>query len=543
MFVRQNSKHTPSSGSLSPCRSTLQLPLVVAVFSLILVGIASAEGFYPDVHYPLEGRIGFMDKKGKIVIAPQFIQIEPFSEGVAAVKVGNTWGKWGYIDHAGKWVIKPTFDVAHSFHDGIAVVEEGTCSVLRSTRVNGFCYFIDKTGKRLSPNLNSFHQTLKCSEGLIPYFDEKSMLYGFIDKSGKMVVNPQFKNATGFSEGLAAVEVRETRKWGYIDKTGTLAIKPEFDFCDAFSEGLGVAVSGQKAGYINKQGQFVIKPQFADARPFKEGLAVVGIESGSKAKFREDSPKKYGFISPEGKFVIPAVYDGAGGFSDGFALVDKNEKSFLIDRKGKRLVTKEDVDFSLGFSDGLAPIGIGMREGFIDKSGRPVIRLPVQTWAPPGIAPFGATSAVPLHGTLIFSEGLCGVEAANNGGPKCFYTYVRNPNNTILAKNYTITTDSNGTLIKNQKLVRRIGPQSPHYAGPSWVDIGNQSVFLSRMRSSRHPKTGSMIEWVEQSSKRVLDGVSFDAHSDGYIMRWDQLNRELTVYNPDGTELKRNLPK
>jgi hypothetical protein len=48
--------------------------------------------------------------------------------------------------------------------------------------------------------------------------------WGYIDKSGKMVIEPQFENALFFSGGLAHVspltgeEIRGM--WGYIDKSG-----------------------------------------------------------------------------------------------------------------------------------------------------------------------------------------------------------------------------------------------------------------------------------------------------------------------------------
>ncbi len=42
--------------------------------------------------------------------------------------------------------------------------------------------------------------------------------YGYIDKTGKYVINPQFDKAGSFSEELAVVEIGG--KWVYIDKTG-----------------------------------------------------------------------------------------------------------------------------------------------------------------------------------------------------------------------------------------------------------------------------------------------------------------------------------
>ncbi len=73
-------------------------------------------------------------------------------------------------------------------------------------------------------------------------FQQKSgNRYGYIDKTGHFVINPQFDFAWIFSEGLAAVLIgdEETGKWGYIDKTGHFVINPQFNFgAFNFSEGL-----------------------------------------------------------------------------------------------------------------------------------------------------------------------------------------------------------------------------------------------------------------------------------------------------------------
>ena len=60
--------------------------------------------------------------------------------------------------------------------------------------------------------------------------------YGFIDKNGKVVIEPQFDGADAFSEGLA--RVKKDRKWGFIDKSGKVVIEPQFDWVSDFSEGL-----------------------------------------------------------------------------------------------------------------------------------------------------------------------------------------------------------------------------------------------------------------------------------------------------------------
>ena len=83
--------------------------------------------------------------------------------------------------------------------------------------------------------------------------------WGYIDKTGRFVIKPQFDwdGVLDFSEGLASVRTRN--KWSYVDKTGKFVITPQFDDASNFSEGLAGVVIGDKSGYINRTGQIVIE--------------------------------------------------------------------------------------------------------------------------------------------------------------------------------------------------------------------------------------------------------------------------------------------
>jgi len=111
---------------------------------------------------------------------------------------------------------------------------------------------------------------------------KKSGKWGFVDKTGKWVIKPQFKWAWGFSEGLAKVEIDgwPNEKYGYIDKTGKMVIEPQFDIAEDFSEGLATVKKYGKWEFINKTGKAVIGPQFDQfyvVCGFSEGLAAVGL--------------------------------------------------------------------------------------------------------------------------------------------------------------------------------------------------------------------------------------------------------------------------
>ncbi len=90
--------------------------------------------------------------------------------------------------------------------------------------------------------------------------------YGFIDRSGQMVINPQFGFAESFSEGLARVQLGN--KYGFIDRSGQMVINPQFDSAGSFSEGLAAVELGDDSYRINKQGQILLDPTCV-ARPYK----------------------------------------------------------------------------------------------------------------------------------------------------------------------------------------------------------------------------------------------------------------------------------
>ena len=107
--------------------------------------------------------------------------------------------------------------------------------------------------------------------------------WGFIDKTGQFVINPQFDWAWDFSEGLAAVGIGDYKggSWGFIDKSGEYAIYPQFNWAFIFHEGLAAVGIGDinegRYGYIDRSGKYIINPQFGDAMSFSNGLARVRI--------------------------------------------------------------------------------------------------------------------------------------------------------------------------------------------------------------------------------------------------------------------------
>lgn len=202
-------------------------------------------------------KYGFADTEGRLVIFPRFDGAGDFVEGLAPVESGD---KWGYVGRDGEMKIAPQFDDASRFSEGLASV----------------CYEIakPKTEEERMDLLLGGDTNEKC---------------GYINKSGAVVIAPQYNRANDFSGGLAAVHVgrleygfgggedKQAGEWGYIDRAGNIRISLQFHDALDFAEGLAAVKIGAKWGYIDASGKVIIPPRFEWARSFAGGLAYIAI--------------------------------------------------------------------------------------------------------------------------------------------------------------------------------------------------------------------------------------------------------------------------
>jgi len=111
-----------------------------------------------------EIRQGFVNTDGDVVIAPQFNSVNPFSEGLAAVR--DDHHRWGFINERGDLIIPHAFDDVRDFSEGFAAVMQ---------LVDGHA------------------------------------LWGYVDTEGNIAVPLVFHHARDFSEGLAWVGMPNPR--------------------------------------------------------------------------------------------------------------------------------------------------------------------------------------------------------------------------------------------------------------------------------------------------------------------------------------------
>lgn len=292
-----------------------------------------------------EGKWGCIDRTGKIVIQPTFKEPVFFRGGLVAdvetqgtKRIINNTGKtivdlpgdsylyfyddftdgWGRVEVDEKvgllngkgWILKPEYESMSLLGDYCVVQKDDE---------NGGIW--SKSGKWLIEPKQGLYITSEDSGVLSVGLNDS---FGLLNDSG-WIVEPKYDYMEG-AEGLFVF--RDDDRCGFMDKTGKIVIEPQYESAEVFSEGLAVVVVNGKYGYIDKTGKLVIEPRFSGANSFRMGLAPV-----------EDENSKWGYIDKTGKMVIAPRFDAAGRFdSDGEAWVRIGDfetgKAGYIDLKG-----------------------------------------------------------------------------------------------------------------------------------------------------------------------------------------------------------------
>jgi hypothetical protein len=332
----------------------LNVLLVASFLSLALTNLSSPGR--QDVPEPLflvsqDGKSGFINQTGMLVIPAQFASASDFHEGrTCAVPDDRRQLRYQLIDEQGKAITAAEFSACGEFSEGLGAIAFDT----------------EKTQK----------SCMDCD----PFYH-----WGYIGEQGEVVIRPQFHSARKFSEGLAAVQ-NDGGKWGYVNKNGTMAVSFQFDYASSFSEGVAVVVTHQKYGYIDRNGMIVLSARFTQASDFSEGLALtktggkfvspMGMWLGTES----DERTEFEYIDKSGKVRFRLKGEHASSFAEGlaeFGVVKDDGYLYCgyVDKAGRKIIEPQFGGCD-SFSEGLANVLVNGKWHFIDKAGHFVIDPP-----------------------------------------------------------------------------------------------------------------------------------------------------------------------
>ncbi|HTF02398.1 MAG TPA: WG repeat-containing protein, partial [Bacteroidia bacterium] len=196
---------------------------------------------------------------------------------------------------------------------------------------------------------------------LIPY--RKGDLWGYVDSTKKIIIEPVYDNVEFFEFGRAVVQKKG--KQGVIDPSGKTVIPFLYNELEAglVSGYWRARLMGNKFGIIDSTnkfsvpaiynelqwcgGPYVVSRDNSEARIMSVyNQEIVRYASSAADAFPVFVPKrnvfivqssgKFGVINLKGAFVVPAMYDNITCHPCGYYSAEQSGRSIVFDKKGKK---------------------------------------------------------------------------------------------------------------------------------------------------------------------------------------------------------------
>lgn len=206
------------------------------------------------------------------------VYLGPYHNGIA--NYSDAEGKWGLLNNRAD-VIADGYEYATSGSDGIFAVKQsgGKWTVLRQNSSGG-----------LSVLKETDYDDIRIDE--YGYMEKYGVFFGqsggvwymnriVVDDKGNYSVeipDITFEDVKVFGD-LGAVKI--SGQWGFADKSGNIVIEPQFDDAKSFSCGFAAVKKNGSWGYIDNTGKVIINYIFSDANTFSR-YGVAGVKEGEE---------------------------------------------------------------------------------------------------------------------------------------------------------------------------------------------------------------------------------------------------------------------
>lgn len=205
-------------------------------------------------------RISIINKKGEqvFVLNPHngkeiVACTSNFSDGLLSVKDED--GKWGYVNKKGEMVITPKYDSYSPFSDGLALVskseKDGNSSVL----------VIDKNAEvKMELKLKKFELQSPFKNGLAVVEDKDKDRIGFIDLKGEFKKVPKKVRRINDYDNNVFTYTDENGKWGVmgLDENNTEYIRAKYSNIQIISSDKFLVKDDKEYVILNKEGNKIL---------------------------------------------------------------------------------------------------------------------------------------------------------------------------------------------------------------------------------------------------------------------------------------------
>lgn len=203
--------------------------------------------------------------------------------------------------------------------------------------------------------------------------------YGYIDRDGNMVIDPQFDYAYSFSSGRARVFAGtlsssgypDEGRYGFIDTNGKEVIPVIYDAATEFSkQGTACVCKNGQYGVIDTQGNPVIEFKY-DHVSYNESTNTYFGFHGEMSTYGYPQKGTYQILDEKGQELFSISGDAVYGY-EGYYEVKRNEKYALIALDGTALTEYQYATLGSETKDSLS-YQINDQYGYIDNKGNVLI--------------------------------------------------------------------------------------------------------------------------------------------------------------------------
>ena len=283
------------------------------------------------------GKYGYYDKFGQEQIKANFSEAYGFSNGIARIQVGE---KQSFINKLGEFLFPPTYEELNFFTGNSVVYLEDEYYGLKTMDGNeilpanydyigpladdvamisedGAIGYIDSLGKVIiTPRFEEFANSsfLGRFENGVAIVRFKGKM-GVIDKSGKFVVKNIYSEMGKNSELIA---FNKGKLWGYLDRRGKIVIQPKYSWSESFVKGAAIVMLDGKQGLISTSGKELIAIEYDEITRVESDFFIIEKET------------KRGLVNQVGKLIVPVEYQEIRQLNElTFVLVKGNQLEYL----------------------------------------------------------------------------------------------------------------------------------------------------------------------------------------------------------------------
>jgi len=210
---------------------------------------------------------GVYDEEINIILPMIYVSVVPSEDGY--LTCGNSEDKYGIIDYSGRNIVRHEYSFIDKIYNGKAYAYDG--SKWWIVNINGdryecpeeFIYIgygnmsIKRQGQWYPCDFNMNVIGEPSNKRYIPIY--KEIFYVINDEmSGFLYDCKRRRILTECEDALTTddkyIPVKKNGKWGYVDRSGKVKIEPQYDQASQFKNEVACVVLGKKTGFVDRKG-------------------------------------------------------------------------------------------------------------------------------------------------------------------------------------------------------------------------------------------------------------------------------------------------